>query len=218
MEIGHINTAKLTRHSLAVKILKVESPNLIWIHIRNGEETFQELRAEMQWKMARQAKYLICYPDDILVDEAVAIREANHWHRGQILQIRDWKAYIALKDWGRSVWRPFNECYRLLDRFRELEWQTVPCDLARIKPTQDTNTWPRSTRQITKAIAEKKVERIQIKKAIKDTAAYVDLAIDNSPRNGDYDLGHILTQLGHTQEIPKAGIDLSPGITGELYS
>ncbi|EZA49527.1 hypothetical protein X777_12228 [Ooceraea biroi] len=135
MEIGYINTAKLTHRSLAIKVVKVESPT---------------------------------------------------------------KAQIALKDWGRSVWRPSNDCYQLLDRFRELEWQAVPCGLVRIKPTQDTNTWPRNTRRITKAIAERKTGWIQIEKAINDSAAYIDLAIDNSPGNGDYDLGHILTQLGHT--------------------
>lgn len=57
----------LTCGRLEVKVLRVESPLLFWVRLKNGEQTLQELLEELNFQMARRAKYLQ-WPENIVED------------------------------------------------------------------------------------------------------------------------------------------------------
>lgn len=86
----------------------------------------------------------------------VAIREGRKWQRGILTQIRgDGTAVVALRDWGRIIERPCYDLYILEDKFRQLEWQTIPCALAHTGPDPAKKKWSRRTRQLTQFLMER---------------------------------------------------------------
>lgn len=74
-----INANLLTRGRLEVKVLRVESPLLFWVRLKNEEQTLQELLEELNFRMARRAKYLQCWPENIVEDLDVAVRDGRGW-------------------------------------------------------------------------------------------------------------------------------------------
>ncbi|EZA50980.1 hypothetical protein X777_10411 [Ooceraea biroi] len=202
MEIKGIQSSLLTRRPLAVTVIRVDSPGLIWIHIKNSEKDYQEMREDLQVMMQRRGRYLGCYPDQVQVNQVIAIRDGSQWHRGYITAIEGDLARITLGDWGRKILRPLHECHRLPVRLHELAWQAIPCSLFRIGPMQPSEIWRFETRQMTKMLAEHKNGWIRIRKA-EDDAAIVDLTIDNHPEDGRYDFKDILSKMGFVQQAPK---------------
>ncbi|EZA51553.1 hypothetical protein X777_09763, partial [Ooceraea biroi] len=214
MEIKGINPALLTRRSLAVTVVRVDSPGLIWVHIKNAQQDFQEMMEDLQVMMQRRGRYLACLPNQVQEDQIVAIRDGNRWHHGCFAAIEGDLARVTLKDWGRNVLRPLHECHRLPVRLHEVSWQAVPCSLSRVGPMQPADIWRFDTRQMAKALAEHRSGWIKIRKAVED-AAIVDLTIDNHPEDGAYDLKDILIRMGYIQQAPKnyqVG-SVYPGIT-----
>jgi len=143
MEIKCVNTRHLTRRSLKVKIVKVDSPTVfLWIQLENSREDFEELLEDLTRRMTRRARLLRHRPDHILPDELVAVREGRGWQRGIVTQLgRGDLVTIALRDWGRAIQRPVHDIYILEDRFRELEWQAIPCGLAHVQPIGGKLRW-----------------------------------------------------------------------------
>ncbi|EZA55729.1 hypothetical protein X777_04168 [Ooceraea biroi] len=156
---------------------------------------------------------MVCYPDQVKVNQAIAIRDGIRWHRGCITGIEGDMARIALKDWGRHILRPLHECHRLPLRFHELSWQAVACSLSRVSPMQPSGNWSFETRQMAKAIAEHQNGKIKIRKG-DDNGAFVDLIIDNHPDEGYYDVKDILIKMGYIQSAPKSfKSEMYPGLT-----
>ncbi|EZA48479.1 hypothetical protein X777_13777 [Ooceraea biroi] len=212
MEIKEIDTTLLTRRPLAVTIIRVDSPSLIWLHIKNSQLDYQEMR-EDQVMMQRRAKYLGCYPDQIERNQVIAIRDETRWHRGCITSIEGDLARIVLKDWGRNILCPLHECHRLPVRLQELSWQAVPCNLFRVSSTRSSNIWSFETRQMVKALAEYKNGKIKIRKGSSESAL-VDLIIDNHPDEGYYDVKNILIKMGYVQPASNNfKSDMYPGLT-----
>lgn len=150
MEIESIDTSLLTRGPLAVKIIKVESPTLFWVHLTNGALDFKYMMDDLQRRMKQREHYTLYQPDKVYEDDVVVVKEGNRWQRGYVMEVGDHQAHVALKDWGRSIWKPFHECHHLQDQFRELPWRAIPCGLAHVGPTKPVDTWPSRTRTMTK--------------------------------------------------------------------
>jgi len=133
IEIKYVNTRDLTRRSLKMKIVKVDSPTFLWVQLENSRENFEELLENLIRRMTRRARFLRHRPDHVLPDELVAVREGKGWQREIVIQLgRGDLVTIALRDWGRAIQRPVHDIYILEDRFRELEWQAIPCGLAHV--------------------------------------------------------------------------------------
>jgi len=201
MEIGHINTGFLTRSPLKVKIIKVDSPTLIWVHLQNSAEDFEELLEELQRRMTRRSRLLHHRPDDIKPDEIVAVHDRHRWQRGVVLDTHeDGTATILLKDWARVIERLFSDIYQLEDRFRDLEWRAIPCALAHIGPCPVRRVWPRRARELLKFLIEQREGWITIVGDIEEQAALVKLETKNDCGSEVLDVKDILMKLGHARD------------------
>lgn len=208
MEIEYIDTQLLTRSLLAVKIVWVESPTLFWVHIENGAAEFAEMLDELQRWMNRRWREIQYQPDKVDLEEIVAVREGNKWQRGMVTEVDGGDVRIALGDWGRYIWRPHHQCYQLANRFREANWNAVPCGLAYVGPVTNTNRWPRKTIALTKTLAEGKRGWMNIQAHVNpNVAAFINLTI-STPTGGDYELAQVLKQLGHLKIINTLAVDV----------
>ncbi|KYN17602.1 Tudor and KH domain-containing protein [Trachymyrmex cornetzi] len=150
MEIECIDTTLLARSSMAVKVVKVDSPTMFWVQLKTGSEDFQDLLEELTRRMTRKGHMLRHRSDHIVVGEVVAIRENRGWQRGIITDINgDGTVAIYLRDWGRNMERRLFEVHILEDRFCQLKWQRIPCGLAHTAPFSDSS-WPRRARDLTR--------------------------------------------------------------------
>ncbi|XP_018369121.1 PREDICTED: uncharacterized protein LOC108765089 [Trachymyrmex cornetzi] len=130
----------------------------------------------------------------------VVIQEGRKWHRGVVLQIRgDGMVSVGLKDWGRLVERRHFEIYVLEHRYRELEWQAIPCALAHIGPYQPKDTWLRRARELTKFLIDRREAWISIVGDVEEEAAIVNLEIRNECGTKMKNVKDILIDLGHAQ-------------------
>jgi len=122
MEIKCIETNLLTQGHLNVTIVKVESPLLFCVQLKNSAKNLKELEEELEFRMSRKATYLHIWPEDFKENMTVAIKDCKSWQRGLIKKINrtNWMIKICLGDWGRSTWRRMSEVYLLEDRFKEL--------------------------------------------------------------------------------------------------
>ncbi|CAL1685191.1 unnamed protein product [Lasius platythorax] len=75
MEIQHISTDLLTRGRLETTIIRVESPLLFWVQLKNGKQDLKELEEELNFRISSRAKYLYIWPDQMRVDRDVAVRD-----------------------------------------------------------------------------------------------------------------------------------------------
>jgi hypothetical protein len=202
--IGHVNTGTLTRSPLKIKVIKVDSPTLIWVHLRNSAEDFEELLDDLQRRMSRRSRLLHHRPDDIRPDEIVAVHDRRRWQRGVILNTyEDGTATIFLKDWARIIERPHCEIYQLEDRFREFEWRAIPCALAHTGPSPVKRIWPRRARELLRFLIEQREAWISIVGDVDEQAALVKMDIRNECGSGILDVKDILVKLGHAQDTER---------------
>ena len=176
MEINHIDTGLLTRSPLKVRIIKADSPTLIWVQLQNSAEDFDEMLDELQRRMTRRSRVLHQRPEDLQPDEIVAVHDRRKWQRGVILNTQgDGTATILLKDWARIIERPYCEIYQLEDRFRELEWRAIPCALAHTGPCPVKRVWSRRTRELLRFLIEQREGWIVIIDDVEREASLVKL-------------------------------------------
>jgi len=72
----------------------------------------------------------------------VAIQEGRKWQRSVLIQIqKSGTAVIARRDWERIIERLCRDLCILKDKFRDLEWQAIPCALAYIGSDPIKKTW-----------------------------------------------------------------------------
>jgi len=117
------------------------------------------------------------WPDHVLPDELVAVR-GKEWQRGIVLKLeRGNLVTVALRDWGRVIRRPVHDMYILENRFRELEWQAIPCGLAHIRHIGARSRWPRKAKELTRLLLEKREGWIRILGSIRDEAAIIALEL-----------------------------------------
>jgi len=213
MEIKCVNTRHLTRGSLKVKIVKVDSPTFLWIQLENSREDLEELLEDLTRRMTRRARLLRHRPDHILPDELVAVREGKGWQRGIVTQLGSGDLVtIALRDWGRAIQRPVHDIYILEDRFRELEWQAIPCGLAHVQPIGGKSRWPRRAKELTRILLEKREGWMRILGSIRDEAAVIALELRRESMDEMSSLTDLLVGMGCAQYTDKEIAAAIPGI------
>jgi len=213
MEIQCYNTKFLTRGSLKVRIVKVDSPTFIWVQLENSREDFEELLEDLTRRMTRRGRLLRQRPDHVLPDELVAVREGRGWQRGIVTQLgRGDLVTVALRDWGRAIQRSVCDLYILEDRFRELEWQAIPCGLAHIRPTEGRPRWPRKARELTRLLLEKREGWIRILGSIRDEAAIIALELKRESLDEMSSLTDMLIGMGCAQYTDNKIAVAMPGI------
>lgn len=214
MDISCINTRLLTRGSLKIRIVKVKSPTYFWVQLENSREDLEELLEDLTRRMTRRGHMLHHRPDHVLLDELVAVREGKRWQRGMVVQVeRGGVVTVALRDWGRLIIRPISEIYILEDRFRELEWQAIPCGLAHIRPVGARLRWPRKTRELTRVLLERREGWMRIVGSINDEAAIIALEPKRESEDEMSSLTELLIGMGCAQH---SDTKISPAIPGIL--
>lgn len=209
MEIKTINTNDLTRCYLAVKVIRVYSPSLIWVHLRNGEEDFQKMMEEFNHRMNRR-RFLHLNPKG---DDIVALETSKGWQRGIIMKLNtDGTAQISLRDWGVHIRHPIVDLYRLEDNFRGHHWQAIPCGLAYTGSAITGPIWPRRAINIARSIAEQQAGNMQIIRPINGISAFVKLDIRNETDNVYHNLRELLIQLGVAVKTATITTNTTPGI------
>jgi len=211
MEPSPIDTGKLTRSRLEVIILRILSPLLFWVRLKNSDKDLQEMEEELTLRMTKRNKFLICWPEDIKVGMNVAIRGDDCWRRGWIEKINRGPNMVRVYqgDHGRSTWRPMHEIYRLEDRFLELSWQAIACGLAYAESPTNAIIWPEKTKDLCRILAEGHIDWINIVQSIRSGAAFVKLTVQGENYEGSYNLRDMLIKLGH--------VELSTSITKDVF-
>ena len=209
MEIEIIDTPKLSRSPFAIKIVRVFSPTLMWIHLQNSEESFQEMMENLNKRM-NQRRFVHL---NTKMGDTIALETKRGWQRGIVTKMNgDGTAQVALRDWGVYIRHPINDLYQLEQRFREHYWQAVPCGLAYTGPPGTGSSWSRRAINIARSIAEQQTGYMQIVKPIRDDAALIKLDIKNETNNVYRNLRDLLIELGVAQKIATITTNVIPSI------
>jgi hypothetical protein len=192
-----MDTTFLTRGSLRIKVIKVESPTLIWVHIEHAREELNELIDDLTRRMERKGRLLRERPDHVIPNELVAVREGKHWQRGIVTRVEGGGTVeIALRDWGRVIRRSVLDIHILEDRFKEVEWKAIPCGLAHLQPVGSRPRWSRKARELTRVLIERQEGWMRIIQPIRSDAVLISLEL--RPEN-EYELNNLnklLIQMG----------------------
>ncbi|KAL6265761.1 hypothetical protein P5V15_002572 [Pogonomyrmex californicus] len=210
-----IDTSRLTRGRLECKILRMEFPLLFWVRLKNGESALQDLSKELNFRMNRKSKELICCFNDIEEDKPVAIKDGDVWQRGLITGVNPAQrtARIDLRDIGRQVWRSFHQIFRLERRFQELCWQALTCGLAYTGLAKPTRFWSRKIRALCRILTEGRSGYINIVRPLENGAAMVKLVLPHKDDWGVTNLRDALVSLGEARVEKEARIvDTFPAI------
>lgn len=215
MEIKHINPRLLIKNSLAVKIIKVDSPTRFWVHLMDQRKAFKEMQKELNKRMNRKAQLLQPGIDYIMNNEPIAIREGQGWRRGLIIDgiEENGMTTVALRDWGRVARRQTTEIYTLENRFRKLGWQGIPCGLAHLRSTFG-KLWSLRAKETIRILIEKQEGWINILGTLEDEAALVKLQVKNEAKN-EIKIKEIMILLGYGEHcddiksIPEIEVPMS---------
>ncbi|KYN09261.1 hypothetical protein ALC57_18625 [Trachymyrmex cornetzi] len=180
------------------RVIKVDSPSLIWIQLHHAREDLEELIDDLTSRMARRGRGLILNPDHALPDEYVAVQEGRTWQRGVIINLEGkHTVMVALRDWGRVIQRPVTDMYILEDRFRELNWQAISCGLVGAR-----SRWSRNSRALTRLLLGKREGWMRILEFIEDYAAIITLELKRESEDETSSLKDLLISMGcalHTE-------------------
>jgi len=191
----------------------VDSPTFLWVQLENQREDFEELLEDLSRRMTRRGRCLRYRPDPILPGEICAIREGRGWQRGIVTQLgKGDMVTIALRDWGRAIQRPYHDIYILEDRFRELEWQAIPCGLTHVQPIGGRARWPRRANELTRLLLEKRLGWMRILDSVRDEAAVIALELKRESINEMGSLTDLLVGMGCAQYTDNKIAAATPGI------
>ncbi|XP_018376445.1 PREDICTED: uncharacterized protein LOC108769757 [Trachymyrmex cornetzi] len=156
--------------------------------------------------------YLILNPDHALPDAYVAVQEGRTWQRGVIINLEGKDTVtVALRDWGRVIRRPITDMY-ILDRFRELNWQDIPCGLAHLRPVGARSRWSRNSRALTRLLLGRREGWMQILESIEDYAAIITLELKRESEDETSSLKDLLISMGCALHTDAKAVPTIPGI------
>ncbi|XP_024882294.1 uncharacterized protein LOC112461321 [Temnothorax curvispinosus] len=192
------------------------TPSILYIFLYKPRDC--GIIKDLTRRMNRESEFLHLPPDQIVPETEVAVREGRRWQRGFVLQVeRGDRVTVALRDWGRAVQRPMIEVYILEDRFRQLEWQAIPCGLGHIRPLEGRMRWTRRSIALTKRLVEKREGWIEIRRPVKDEAAIINFRARPESENETRDLAELLVQMGCTQHSEFEEVVAIPGILSFIH-
>lgn len=210
MNIQYLRTDLLTRNRLEARVVRVKSPHLFWIQLRNSVRDLQDLEEELRFRMDRKSSYLHVFPDAMKPNLDVSIKHNDTWKREFIKSVNKdtWTVKIILRDWGRVVCRHMNEIYILEDRFKELPWQAFICGLAYTEPINKAKIWPQQTREFCRVMFEGYKGWINIVRSLREGAVLIKLLIHTkNEANPAYNVRDALVQMGHAKISTCAVVD-----------
>ncbi|KAL6262039.1 hypothetical protein P5V15_007131 [Pogonomyrmex californicus] len=165
--------------------------------------------------MRRKSRELICWSHLIKEDEPIAVEDHGVWQRGLVTKVdqKKWVARIAFRDEERLIWRPFRNIYHLEDRFRMLPWQALICGLAYTGPAKPAKMWPAKTRALSRILAERQTEWINIIHPLGAGVALIKLEL-RARESGlrTINLRDALVRLGHARVEEKVTVDTFPAV------
>ncbi|KYN14509.1 hypothetical protein ALC57_13278 [Trachymyrmex cornetzi] len=193
MNFRCVNTRKLSRGPLKVRIIKVNT-------LGHAREDLEELSEELTHRMARKGRFLRQNPYRVLPDELVAIREGKTWQRGVVVRLESKNMVtVALRDWGRIIQRPIEDMHVLEDRFRELNWQAIPCGLDHLCPIGARSRWPRRSRELTRLLLERREGWMRIIRSIENEGAVITFEPRRESEDEMSSLKNLLISMGCAQ-------------------
>lgn len=220
MGIQNVDTRALTRGPLEAKILRIESPSRMWIHLKNSEGGFKDLLEELSWWMEHRRRRLIMWPSCVYEGALVALKVNGKWQRGELTRvINDDLVKIALRDWGTQVTRDLRTVFQLPDQFATTNrtWEAIPCSLANLLPFGGGQKWRDDDLRLAKFLGEGQRAYIKIRGSTEDGAgAYVDLTVIRS--NGhSVNLRELLQILGCGYHWSATTTEAQPGLRDIKY-
>ncbi|XP_018377811.1 PREDICTED: uncharacterized protein LOC108770628 [Trachymyrmex cornetzi] len=163
--------------------------------------------------MARRGRFLRQNLDRILPDESVAVREGKTWQRGVVVRLESKNMVtVALRDWGRIIQRPIEDMHVLEDRFRELNWQAVPCGLAHLCLVGARSRWPRRSRDLTRLLLERREGWMRIIRSIADESAVITFEPRRESEDEMSSLKNLLISMGCAQHTDDEIVPTIPGV------
>jgi len=204
MEIESLTTEHLSRSAMGVKVVKVVSPSLFWVHLTHCNAQFEDLMEDLDVYMERKKDRLRLAHYTLKENSIVTAYTYKGWQRAIIAKINeDETVQLFLRDWGICKRHSKYDLYELKNQFRELHWHAIPCGLAHAGPISKGNLWPHNTKELTKMLAENHEGKISVIKPI-DDGALVRLSILRG-REGNRHCENLLEdliRLGHAEKRP----------------
>ena len=189
-----IDTNELSRSPFVIKVVKVFSPTLIWVHLKNTEEYFQEMMKELDLKLSNSQRPKCVGPK---LNEVIAVETRRGWQRAAINKFNaDGTVQLHLRDWGEFIRRTPDELYCLEEKFKLRHWEAIPCSLAYIRPAVTGSNWSHWAIKITRSIAKEQTGFMRIIKPIHHELAFINLDLKNETSNTYHNLRDLLIQLG----------------------
>jgi len=213
-----IDTEELNYEWHDVEIIRVSSPLLFWVRLRNGEENLRDLLTDLATSMDQKGRHLSLTPRQITEELLVATRYKNEWQRGEVVEVdlACGRALVTLGDLGLTRWIPSEDLYILEEQYQQLPWQAIACGLAHIAPPAPTNKWPQKTRALCRLLAEKEKGEMLFTYPLRPGAALVELDIhgpgDEEMAPKIFNLKEELIHLGHIRADQKITVDTFPAV------
>ncbi|XP_069467969.1 tudor domain-containing protein 1 [Ambystoma mexicanum] len=134
-----------------VCVLKVESPNLFYVRLKENQVDKEKL----QWTMIELAEYCSSQKNQNYmprVGEACCARYTgdNHWYRAVVLDTLGSTVKVAYVDYGNVEYLQTSRIFPIQPSFLELPFQLVRCSLAGVMPK--TDEWSASAVDYFKAL------------------------------------------------------------------
>lgn len=177
-EIPYMNVQLLPHNqSLAVYIAGCTSPSSFWVQFTFDFHEFHELQENLNRKMEEWLAKSYFKPQSVQLGETVTIKDGEFWHRGLVTRIKDSRASVTLRDWGRIVTRPIDRVYHLTEEFRTLPWRAIACKLANAQPLHLHKAWRSRGSDLFRGLAEGREGQVWIHPSSDDRTALVDLYV-----------------------------------------
>ncbi|XP_067208345.1 uncharacterized protein [Linepithema humile] len=213
MNIEHINTRTLSRSTMEVRVVKVISPTLLWVHLKHCNARLDELLEDINEYMKRKKDRMLLNPDYITENEVVAVPTNRGWQRAIVIRFNENDTVqLMLRDWGAFKRHSKYNLYRLENHFREQSWFAIPCGLAYAGPTTRGLMWSKTTKALTKVLAENHEGWFNIIKPIKDEGALIRLSIVRKREEFARNLLQDLIDLGEVKKTSTPAVTVYPTV------
>lgn len=199
MSIEVADTWRLSRSTMRVRVIKVISPSLFWIHLTHCDKQLKDMLNNLTIYMNQRKDDLIVFPHAIKEGLEVAAYTKMGWQRAIVTRLNeDDTVQLMLRDFGIHTRHLKKELYVLTKQFKE-SWYAIPCGLAYAEPTTSGQWWSRKTQALMKILAQGHEGQFKILASIRGEGAWVSLQVITNQTS--FDLLDTLIQLGRAKKI-----------------
>lgn len=213
MSIATINTEQLSRGTMQVRVVKVVSPTLFWVHLGHNKAYYDEFLEDLNIYMDRKKDKMRIIPHYIKLNEVVVVKTRRGWQRGIVVRFNeDDTVQIFLRDWGFFIRHSQHDLYRLEKHFSEEAWLAIPCGLANAGPISQGRWWSQETKTLTRLLMENQVGWFKIVESVHAEGALVRLNVLRRQDDNSKDMLETLIQLGHARRTEESLIVIFPTV------